>query len=161
MASSNIRGTFETGTDAFNAHDMKAFADTMAENVSTRAPGVGELMGKQAVTAFYQSWLDAFPDGRVTTSAVHFLDDTAIEEGVFSGTHRAPLRSPGGDLPATGRSVNVEYIQVLRFRGDKVASFHLMFDRAELLEQLGMSPSAESEAASGWRGDTTPATHPH
>jgi hypothetical protein len=57
--------------------------------------------------------------------------------------------------------VAVEYIQVIRFRGEKAASFHLVFDRAELLEQLGVSPTAEPAAASGWRGDTTPSTHPH
>jgi predicted ester cyclase len=157
---SDVRRIFEMETNAFNAHDVSAFADNTAEDVTTRAPGVGELTGKQAVTAFYRSWLDAFPDARVEVGAVHFLDDRAVEEGVFIGTHRATLRGPAGELPATGRSVRVEYIQVLRFRGDKVASFHLVFDRVEMLEQLGVMPTAEQERAS-WQGDTTEAAHPH
>ena len=146
MASSTVRKTFEKGTDAFNAHDMDAFAGIMAEDVSARAPGNLALGGKQAVKAFYGSWLDAFPDARVEITALHVLDDTAIEEGVFTGTHRATLRSPSGDVPATGRTVRVEYIQVLRFRGDRIASFHLVFDCAELLEQLGLAPSNEEAA---------------
>ncbi len=161
MASSNVRQVFDKGTNAFNAHDIDAFAETIADNATTRAPGVGEIRGKQAVTAFYRSWLDAFPDARVEINSVHIVDDVAIEEGVFSGTHRATLRSPAGDLPPTGRSVHVEYIQVLRFRGDKVTSFHLVFDRAEMLEQLGLSPSAGTEAASRSRSDMTQSMHPH
>ncbi|BDG01813.1 ester cyclase [Anaeromyxobacter oryzae] len=153
MASSTVRTVFEKGTSAFNAHDVDAMAETMTDDVSTRAPGGTELSGKQAVKAFYKSWIDAFPDAHVDIKAVHVLDDVAVEEGVFTGTHRATLKSPGGDLPATGRNVSVEYIQVLRFRGDRVASFHLVFDRAEMLEQLGLAPSPEAMAASGRRGE--------
>ncbi len=161
MASSTVRKIFEKGTDAFNAHDIDAFAEIMADDVSTRAPGNVDLKGKEAVKAFYRSWLDAFPDARVEINALHVVDETAIEEGVFSGTHRATLRSPSGDLPATGRAVRIEYIQVLRIRSDRIASFHLVFDRAELLEQLGLAPSTEEDVASG-RGEMAPqATPPH
>jgi ketosteroid isomerase-like protein len=34
----------------------------------------------------------------------------------------------------------VDYIQVLRFRDGKHVSFHLMFDRLAMLEQLGLVP---------------------
>jgi ketosteroid isomerase-like protein len=51
-----------------------------------------------------------------------------------------------GDVPPTGRSVKVDYIQVLRFRDGKHLSFNLMFDRLMMLEQLGLVP-APAEAA--------------
>ncbi len=152
----SIRDTFQRGTDAFNAHDREGLAATMAEGVSVRAPGVGELKGKPAVTAFYMGWLDAFPDGRVDVEAVHVLEDVVVEEGTFNGTHRATLHGPGGDLPATGRAVCVGYVQVLRFRGDQVASFHLAFDRAEMMEQLGVAPFAPAEEAAYRRGEAAP-----
>lgn len=151
-----IRDVFQEGTDAFNAHDREGLAATMADDVSVRAPGVGELKGKPAVTAFYFGWLDAFPDGRVDVEAVHVLEDVVVEEGTFNGTHRATLHGPGGDLPATGRAVCVGYVQVLRFRGDQVASFHLAFDRAEMMEQLGLAPSAPAEEAAYRRGEAAP-----
>ena len=152
MASSTVREVFEKGTRAFNAHDVEGFAETMAEDVTTRAPGNVDLGGKAAVKAFYRSWIDAFPDAHVEIKAAYVLDDAVIEDGVFTGTHRATLRTASGDLPATGRSVSVEYIQVLRFRGDRIASFHLVFDRAEMLEQLGLAPSPDAMAA-GRRGE--------
>jgi ketosteroid isomerase-like protein len=47
-----------------------------------------------------------------------------------------------GDIPPTGRSVEVDYIQVLRFRDGKHVSFNLMFDRLTMLEQLGLVPTS-------------------
>jgi predicted ester cyclase len=160
MAVSKVRAVFEKGTDAFNQHDLKGLAATMADDVTTRAPGIGELEGKEAVTAFYKSWMDAFPDSRVEITATHVLTDAVIEEGVFTGTHRGTLSGPGGDLPPTGRSVRVEYIQVLKFRGEKVSSFHLSFDRLTMLEQLGVVPSAKAEAQRAGEGAGQP-MQPH
>jgi ketosteroid isomerase-like protein len=67
----------------------------------------------------------------------------AFEHGTFTGTHDGVLRSPAGDVPPTGRAVRVPYLQVLRVRDGKPVSFRLMFDRQELLEQLGLAPAAE------------------
>lgn len=160
MASSTVRKVFDKGTDAFNAHDMDAMGETMTDDVTLRGPGNLELSGREAVKGFYKGWIDACPDARVDIKSLHVLDDAAIEEGVFSGTHRATLRTPNGDIPPTGRSVRVEYVQVLKFRGDKIFSFHPMYDRMELMEQLGLAPSQETQAASGWQGQE-PTIQPH
>ena len=66
---------------------------------------------------------------------------TSVEEGTFSGTHDGVLHTPTGDIPPTGRAVRLDYIQVLRFRDGKHASFNLMFDRLLMLEQLGLLPA--------------------
>jgi predicted ester cyclase len=84
--------------------------------------------------------MSAFPDAHVDVHDVHYVDDVAVEEGTFTGTHRGVLQGPAGDVPPTGRTVSVDYIQVLRFRDGKHASFNLMFDRLAMLEQLGLIP---------------------
>jgi len=71
--------------------------------------------------------------------ALHVAGDVAVEEGTFTGTHRGTLRSPAGDIPPTGRPVTVPYIQVLRFRDGRHASFNLMYDRLLMLEHLGLA----------------------
>jgi predicted ester cyclase len=136
-----VRELFDRGTRAFNAHDMDGFAETMADDVVVTAPGV-HIEGKAAAVHFYRGWIQAFPDARVTIAAVHILDDVAVEEGVFSGTHRGVLHSPTGDLPPTGRAVEIAYIQVLRFGDAHTVGFNLMFDRLAMLEQLGVTPAA-------------------
>jgi ketosteroid isomerase-like protein len=135
------REAFEKGTAAFNAHDIDGFAEVLADNVVFNAPGGTHGDGKAACAAFFGSWLTAFPDARVEVHAVHFFDDVAVEEGTFTGTQNGVLSGPMGDVPPTGRSVKVDYIQILRFRDGKHVSFDLMFDRLMMLEQLGLAPT--------------------
>jgi predicted ester cyclase len=86
-------------------------------------------------------WFAAFPDAHVELHGVHLLDEVVVEEGTFTGTHAGVLHSPMGDVPPTGRAVRLPYIQVLRIRDGKHASFSLMFDRLLMLEQLGLIPA--------------------
>ncbi|TMM08697.1 MAG: ester cyclase [Actinobacteria bacterium] len=131
---------FERGTDTFNNHDLDGFAEVLDDDVVFQAPGGIRGEGKQACVEFYGSWMSAFPDAHVDVQEVHFVDDVAVEEGTFSGTHRGALHGPAGDIPPTGQSVSVDYIQVLRFRDGNHASFKLMFDQLAMLEQLGLIP---------------------
>jgi ketosteroid isomerase-like protein len=55
------------------------------------------------------------------------------------------LRTPTGEIPPTGRAVDLDYIQVLRFRDGRHVSFHLMFDRLLMLEQLGLVPAPAAD----------------
>ena len=135
------REAFEKGTATFNAHDIDGFAKVLADDVVFKAPGGMHGEGKAACAAFFGSWFAAFPDARVDVQAVHIVDDVAVEEGTFTGTQNGVLRSPMGDVPPTGRSVEVDYIHVLRFRDGKHVSFNLMFDRLMMLEQLGLVPT--------------------
>ena len=135
------REAFERGTATFNAHDLDGFAEVLADHVVFKAPGGMQGEGKAACAAFFGSWFTAFPDARVEVKAVYIVDDVAVEDGTFMGTHNGVLHGPMGDVPPTGRSVEVDYIQVLRFRDGKHVSFNLMFDRLMMLEQLGLAPT--------------------
>lgn len=138
---STVREAFQTGTQTFNAHDLDGFAAVLADDVVFSAPGGMSGTGKAACVGFFGSWFGAFPDAQVEVHAVHFNDDVAVEEGTFTGTHRGVLHGPAGDVPPTGRSVAVDYIQVLQFRDGRHVSFHLSFDRLQMLEQLGLPPA--------------------
>jgi len=81
------------------------------------------------------------PIAHVDVHGLHIVEDVAVEEGTFTGTHQGVLHSPAGDLPPTGRRVAIGYIQVIRFRDGQHASFNLMFDRLSLLDQLGVMSS--------------------
>jgi ketosteroid isomerase-like protein len=144
MTTTTTREVFERGTDTFNAHDIEGFAEVLADDVVFRAPGGMRGEGKPACVEFYGSWLSAFPDFHVEVHNVYFIDDIAVEEGTYSGTHNGVLHTPTGDIPPTGRAVTGEYIQVLRFRDGKHVSFNLSFDRLLMLEQLGLIPAPAS-----------------
>jgi len=136
-----VREAFEKGTATFNAHDLDGFAEVLAGGVVFKAPGGIHGEGKAACAAFFGSWFAAFPDARVEVHAVHIAGDLVVEEGAFMGTQNGVLHGPMGDIPPTGRSVEVDYIHVLRYRDSKHVSFNLMFDRLMMLEQLGLVPA--------------------
>jgi len=114
----------------------RKFSRTMSS--SRRQAGCGAR--EAACVEFYGGWFAAFPDAHVDVHSLHVVDDVAVEEGTFTGTHDGVLKSPMGDVPPTGRPVRIAYIQVLRFRDGKHVSFNLMFDRLSMLEQLGLIP---------------------
>jgi ketosteroid isomerase-like protein len=139
------REAFERGTDTFNAHDIGGFAEVLADDVVFTAPGGMHGEGKDACVRFYGGWFEAFPDAHVEVGGLCIVDDVAVEEGVFTGTHTGVLHTPAGAVPPTGRPVTVDYVQVLRFRDGEHVSFNLMFDRLQMLEQLDLVAAPASD----------------
>jgi ketosteroid isomerase-like protein len=137
-----IRETFDQSTTAFNAHDLDGFTDLIADDALYQAPGRMSGAGKQACAQFFEGWLTAFPDARVAVRDLYICGDIAVEVGTFTGTHNGILQSPAEDVPPTGSKVSLDYVLTIRFRDGKQTEFNLMYDRLELLEQLGLSPVA-------------------
>jgi predicted ester cyclase len=131
----------ERSDQAFNAHDRAATEALCAEDAVLTAPGDMTFNGRKDVCDFLQSWWDAFPDAHTTVRAVHYAGDTFIEEGTFHGTQDGVFRTPMGDIPPTHRPVTGEYITISRCNPDTIASQYLLFDRLQLLEQLGLIPA--------------------
>jgi predicted ester cyclase len=51
--------------------------------------------------------------------------DRAIGEATFTCTHHGPLHSPAGDIPATGKRVNADFVAAYRTAGGKVTSLRI------------------------------------
>ena len=136
-----IRETFDKSTAAFNAHDMDGFADLIADDAVYRASGGMSGVGKHECAEFFGAWLSAFPDARVAVRDLYVCGDAAVEEGTFVGTHQGVLHTPAGDIQPTGRRIAIEYMQAIQVRGDKQTAFDLIYDRLQLLEQLGLMPA--------------------
>lgn len=138
---STAREIYEVQTRAFNDHDIETFARTLDEAVIQAAPGDMIARGRLAVAEFFGSWIEAFPDAHVEVTAVHEAGDVIVEEGIFTGTQNGVFHTPAGDVPPTGRKVHGEYVQVITFRNGRCIAANLMFDRLQLLEQLGLIPA--------------------
>jgi predicted ester cyclase len=95
---------------------------------------------------FCPGWWTGFPDARVRSDRLHVTDDAFIEEGTFAGTHNGVLSTPMGDIPPTGEHVEARYNSVFACTGDRITSEHLVFDRMQLMEQLGMVPAGAAPA---------------
>jgi predicted ester cyclase len=145
------RAVAERGLKAFNAHDMEALARDSAPDIEATAPGDIKLKGPQAVKEYNQNFVTAFPDVRVEAKNIFTAGNTVIVEGVFTGTHGGTLKTPMGDVPATGRKVRGEYIQILEVDRGLVKRDNLLYDQVQLMTQLGMAPAAPNLASKAAR----------
>jgi hypothetical protein len=63
-----------------------------------------------------------------------------VLEGAWIATHTGPLLTPGGEVPPTGRTINLPFAATMRVDGEHVASMHVYFDQLAFLDQLGLVP---------------------
>jgi predicted ester cyclase len=126
--------------EAFNAHDEQRIRELNAENTVFEAPGDVSLQGRDAATEYAMSWLNAFPDARITVRHELNAGDSIVQEFPFTGTHPAPMQSPMGEIPPTNRSLTGRAVQIFRVDGDAVAETRLYFDQVEVMTQLGLMP---------------------
>jgi len=139
------RAVVERGMKAFNAHDLEAVARDAAPDIEATAPGDVKLKGPQAVKEYNQNFIRAFSDARVEAKNIFTAGNTVIVEGVFTGTHDGPLKTPMGDVPATGRKVKGEFVQIFEVDRGLVKRDNLIYDQVQLMTQLGLATAAPSE----------------
>jgi predicted ester cyclase len=65
------------------------------------------MHGREAVKESVEDWFTAFPDAHWELTNLMSSEDTFIAEGVFKGTHTGPMRTPEGEIPPTGKPVEM------------------------------------------------------
>ena len=129
--------------NAWNERDFDRNAEMIADDGEIVIVGSGtRLVGPEGMKEFDTMWAEGFPDGEVEIDAVIADGDTVAVQYTGRGTQTGTLRSPGGEIPATGRSVTLQLVDVLRFENGKIVSMKTYFDSASLLAQLGVMPEA-------------------
>jgi predicted ester cyclase len=94
--------------------------------------------GHDGYKQYIQSWMEAFPDGKVEVTHMVANDHSVVTEFRGQGVHTGPLASPAGPIPPTGRSIDLHFCETLEIEGGKVAKDRLYFDAATMMRQLGL-----------------------
>lgn len=138
----DIKGLVTRFYDTWNAHDRDGWLGCCDEDITFSGPGGISGKGFDAGRMFWSIWQDAFPDCTSTINAAVAEGNEAIQEAVFTGTHTETLHLPDNqEIPPTGKSVAIPFTLGLTYLGGKWSSFRLIFDRAELMTQLGLMPA--------------------
>jgi steroid delta-isomerase-like uncharacterized protein len=125
--------------EAWNDRDFDRAAALIADDGEILLVGSGtRFRGPDGAREYNQMWADAFPDGRIRIDNVIAQGDRVAIEFTGTGTHTGTLRSPGGEIPPTGRSVTLQLCDVYELRDGKVRSMRDYLDTAALLTQLGV-----------------------
>lgn len=143
----STRDVFERLSDAFKNKDEAGIRAAASADVEFVMPGMATA-GIDAYIEMCRVWWDAFPDMDLGVRTVCVDGDTAVEEGVMTGTHVGPIPSPTGEMiPPTGRRVEVPYTDVFTVRDGVVVSDRLYMDQLTLLQQLDLLPAPGAPAS--------------
>ena len=131
----NITAAGRSLYEAWEKRDFGAFEDCLADGVSFNDASRGQVVkGKGSVKDWYASWVTACPDSVAGATLVAASDDTVVFEGVYAGTNTGAF----GPFPATGRSVSLPWVNVLRFDSDgRIISGSAYYDQLTVMIQLG------------------------
>ncbi len=116
----------------------EVFSELIAPDCEFTMPGVPPMKGAAAIRGMFEAYARAFPD--FMWSPIHGIEhgDTFAGEATYSGTHRAPLATPQGDIPATGKAITWKSADIVRTSQGKIVSWHVYNDPLAIMAQLGV-----------------------
>jgi steroid delta-isomerase-like uncharacterized protein len=128
--------------ELYNAGDLDGCMDLYAEDAVQLMPD-GTYEGRSAIRERLVLELEAFPD--IDWKVESFVEDGDFfaDEWTFVGTHAGPLQLPdGGELPATGRRVEIRGMELVQMRDGVIVVDNLYYDTMAVAAQLGLMPAA-------------------
>ena len=86
---------------------------------------------------------EGFPDSGIEITNLFATEDQAVVEFIGRGTNTGPLHMPTGDVPPTGRTIEMRFCDVYRIRNGKIVNYRSYYDALGFLQQLGLIPTGE------------------
>ena len=124
--------------ELISAGDIDGFGDLIADDFVEHEEALpGFEPSKEGVKQFFHMYRAAFPDlgwSRWTS----FSGDKVVARVRATGTHQGDFMG----MPASGKSVDVQLIDIIRFGDDGLAREHWgVFDALKMMQQLGAIPT--------------------
>ncbi len=131
-----VERIFEEG---FNQNRPSVWDELIAptyvnHNFPVPTPGVA---GFKMVVGMFQA---AFPDLRIKLEDTFAAGDRVATRGYFTGTHQGEFNG----IPATGKTVKVEYIDLWRLDNGQAVENWVQMDIVGLMQQLGVMPTPQA-----------------
>jgi steroid delta-isomerase-like uncharacterized protein len=124
--------------DLINAGDIDGFERQLADDFVERDELPELPPTKDGVVQYFRIMLAAFPDLRMDVQDSFASGDKAVARLRLSGTHQGEFMG----IPATGKRVSVNLIDITRFGDDGQAHEHWgVADQLAMMQQLGVIPA--------------------
>ena len=123
--------------ELITAGDIDGFGDLLADDFVENEEMPGLEPSKEGVKQLFHMYRAAFPDLRMDVEDLLVSGDKAVARVRATGTHQTEFMG----MPATGKSVDVQLIDITRFGDDGLAHEHWgVFDALAMMQQLGAIP---------------------
>jgi steroid delta-isomerase-like uncharacterized protein len=114
---------------------LEVVDELMADDFVDHSPLPGLPPTREGVKMLFAGLRAAFPDLHVTISEQIAEDDRVASRKTFRGTHQGDFLG----VPASGRPVEFEVIDILTFDDGRISEHRVVLDQLGLLRQLGAS----------------------
>ncbi|HEY6532094.1 MAG TPA: ester cyclase [Acidimicrobiales bacterium] len=130
--------TMRAAYERINEGDLEGFGALLAENFVEHEDLPGLSPTKEGTLEFFRGLLASFPDTRMDVEDVIISGDKGVARVTFKGTHQGEFMG----LPASGTSVEMAIIDIMRFDSAGLACEHWgLADMLSMLQQLGVVPA--------------------
>ena len=124
--------------ELINAGDVDRFSEHLADDFVEHEQTPGLAPTKAGVKDFFKMQLAAFPDLRMEVEDVFASGAKVVARVRYTGTNRGAFMG----MPATGKSVDVQLIDMFLFGDDGLVREHWrVMDALATMQQLGAVPA--------------------
>jgi hypothetical protein len=121
-----------------DAKDLDGLRKLGLENVRFVTADFDGSAGRDFV-GYLGKWTTGFPDYRLEAGPIIGEGKSTAYSWVFRGTNTGPLKTDAGDLPATGKSVEVPVLGTAAWDGEQMTDMLVLWDQLLMLRQLGLA----------------------
>jgi steroid delta-isomerase-like uncharacterized protein len=123
--------------ELISAGEIDGFGEFLADDFVEHEETPGLEPTKEGVTQLFHIYRAAFPDLRMEAQDILASGDKVVARVRATGTHQGEFLG----MPASGKSVDVQLIDIIRFGDDGLAHEHWgVLDALALMQQLGAVP---------------------
>src|SRR6188474_1162301 len=123
--------------ELISAGDIDGFGEHMADDFVEHETTPGFEPTRDGVKQLFHMYKAAFPDLRMEPQDIIVSGDKAVARARATGTQQGEFVG----MPPSGKSVDVELIDIMRFGEDGLIHEHWgLFDGMKMMQQLGAIP---------------------
>lgn len=119
-----------------NKQDWDAYDELNAPDFVNLSAPPDAPTDREAGKAVLQAFAAAYPDAVFTIDEMYAEGDAVITKKTFTGTNEGDFMG----VPATGRRVSLQYVDIMRVRDGRVIEHWNVIDQLSWMTQLGLIP---------------------
>lgn len=122
--------------EVLNKGNLSVIDELVAANHVDHAAPPGIAQGIEGTRQWFGMMQKAFPDSRVKVDDLLAEGNKVVARVTMEATHKGEFMG----IPATGKAVKIEGIDIIRISRGKAAEHWGLFDNLGMLQQLGVVP---------------------
>jgi steroid delta-isomerase-like uncharacterized protein len=125
---------------AFNEQNWEKWSSVTIEDCVYDEVATHKITkGRENVIEVMKAWKSAFPDVKGTIENITSDGVSTTTRVTWYGKHTGPLQTPNGDIPPTGKEIEIRSCYLAEVKNGKITKFENYFDMMTMMTQLGLA----------------------